>query len=107
MNEMARELLASKERGDKNTTQRSLWKKFITKNELKIRYLCHLIQIMFSIPPNTGWVERAYSLLELICQKRRNQVSDGTLKELFFLAVLKLQPKDCFSYDKEIDNMCA
>ena len=26
--------------------------------------LCRLVRIMFSIPPNTGWVECAYSILE-------------------------------------------
>ena len=65
--------------------------------------LCRLVRIMFSIPPNTGWVERAYSILEMICQKRRNRMAVGTLKELFFLRVLILSVKDAFGYDAEID----
>ena len=65
--------------------------------------LCRLVRIMFSIPPNTGWVERAYSILEMICQKRRNRMAVGTLKEFFFLRVLKLSVKDAFGYDAEID----
>ena len=60
---------------------------------------------MFSIPPNTGWIERAYSILELICQKRRNLLKVDTMRDLFFLAVLKLDPKDCFSYKEEIEFM--
>ena len=60
---------------------------------------------MISIPPNTGWVERAYSLLELICQKRRNQLAIESLMSFFFLSVLKLPIRDAFSYNKEIDKM--
>ena len=80
-----------------------LWKQFLENNEITSRYLCRLVRIMFSIPPNTGWVERAYSILEMICQKRRNRMAVGTLKELFFLGVLKLSVKDAFGYDAEID----
>ena len=58
---------------------------------------------MFSISPNTGWAERAYSILEMICQKRRHRMAVGTLKELFFQGVLKLSVKDAFGYDAETD----
>ena len=72
-------------------------------NEITSRYLCWLVRIMFSIPPNTGWVEQAYSILEMICQKRRNRMAVGTLKELLFLGVPKLSVKDAFGYEAEID----
>ena len=80
-----------------------LWKHFLENNEITSRYLCQLVRIMFSIPPNTGEVERAYSILRMICQKRRNRMAIGTLKELFFLGVLKLSVKDAFRYDAKID----
>ena len=66
-------------------------------------YLCRLVRIMFSIPPNTGWVERAYSILEIICQKQRNRMAVEKLEELFFQGELKLFVKDAFGYDAEID----
>ena len=47
--------------------------------------------------------ERAYSILEMICQKQRNRMAVETLKELFFLEVLKLSVKDALRYDAEID----
>ena len=45
-----------------------------------------------------GQVERAYEHLKLICQKIRNQnpLEVARLKNLFFLAVLKLEVKDFF-----------
>ena len=48
------------------------WKKFVNENEISFPDLCCLVRIMISIPPNTGWVERAYSVLEITCQKLRN-----------------------------------
>ena len=82
-----------------------LWQRFIQNNDITYQHLSTLIKIMISIPPNTGWVERAYSLLELICQKRRNQLAIESLMSLFFLSVLKLPIRDAFSYNKEIDKM--
>ena len=80
-----------------------LWKQFLENNEITLGYLRRLVGIMFSIPPNTGWVERAYSILEMICQMRKNRMAVGTLKELLFLGVLKLFVEDTFGYDAEID----
>ena len=79
-----------------------LWKQFLQNNEITLRYLCRLVRIMFSIP-NTAWVERAYSILEMICEMRRNRMAVGTPKELLFLGVLKLSVEDAFGYDAEID----
>ena len=47
-------------------------------------HICHLIRIMFSIPPNTGWLEQDYSILELICQKRHNQLSISLIDIVLF-----------------------
>ena len=64
--------------------------------------LCDLIRLMIAIPPNSGWVERAYSNLEQMCQKRRNRLNIEHLKTQFFLALLKPEPKDCMDYENEI-----
>ena len=56
-----------------------------------------LKRIMFSILPNTGWIERAYSILELMGQPKQNRMAISTMKNLFFLGVLKLEVKDTFS----------
>ena len=49
---------------------------------------------MFSIPLNTGWLERGYSILELICQKRRNRLAISLMQILYFFAVPKLKVKE-------------
>ena len=33
---------------------------------------CDMVQIMLSIPRNTGWIEQSYSKLEMIFSKRSN-----------------------------------
>ena len=82
-----------------------MWTDYINMHEFDCGDMCRMIKIMMSIPPNTGWIERSYSLLEIICQKRRNQMALETMRNLFLLAVLKLLVRDCFSYDKEIERM--
>ena len=83
----------------------NMWTDYINMNEFDYGDMCRMIKIMMRIPPNTGWIERSYSLLEIICQKRRNQMALETMRNLFLLAVLKLPVRDCFSYDKEIERM--
>ena len=70
-------------------TQHKLWMRFLGEMGLQCADLCDLI-IMISIPPNSGSVERAYRYLDQVYQKKRNRLDIGNLKELFFLAVLKL-----------------
>ena len=60
---------------------------------------------MFSIPANTGWLERGYSILELICQKRSNKLAISSMQTLYFLAVLKLKVKESFAYKEEWMNL--
>ena len=63
-----------------------------------------MIQIMLNIPPNTGWVEREYSVLENICQKRQNRLEVGLLMHHFFISLLKLHIRDSFGYSKELER---
>ena len=84
-------------------TQHDQYQKFIKVMDMQCPQLCDLIVIMISVPPNSGWVERAYSYLEQICMKKRNRMNiEKPLKELFFLALLKLTPKKSTEYSKEI-----
>ena len=43
-----------------------------------------MINIMVSIPPNTSWIERRYSLLEMIRKKRSHQMAIETIQNLLF-----------------------
>ena len=55
-------------------------------NEIAFPDLSKMIRVMLSIPPSTGWIEHAYSVLENICQKRWNRLEVGSLKHQFFFS---------------------
>ena len=86
-------------------SQKVQLQKFLSVHEISHPKLCQVIRIMLSIVPNTGWVERAYSVWEIICSKCRNQKDPVNLEPLFLLAVLKLAVKSSDDYKKEIDTM--
>ena len=79
-----------------------VWTDYINMHGFDCGDMCRMIKIMMSIPPNTGWIERSYSLLEIICQKKKKQDGIRNNEEPFFLAVLKLPVRDCFCDDKEL-----
>ena len=102
MNEMARELRQSKETLTPKS-QYQLWQDFVRTKDIQFPDYCDLVRIMMDVPPNSAWVERAYSKLEQLCQKRRNRLDiDGHLRDQFFLALLKLPVKNCMEYENEI-----
>ena len=86
-------------------SQKVQWQKFLSVHLISHPYLCQVISIMLSMAPNTGWVERAYSVLEMICSKRRNCLDPVNMEPLFLLAVLKLAVKSSGDYQKEIATM--
>ena len=49
--------------------------------------------IIMGVPPNTGWIEQSYSKLEMICSKRRNQLSMDSMGSLCFMAIINLPVK--------------
>lgn len=100
----AMNLLSGKLRTRNFKTQVEAWQSFYSTNRIAFPNLCHLVEIMFSVAVNTGWVERAYSILEQICPKRRNQLHVSTIRELFLLSVLRLPVKGCFEYGDVIKN---
>ena len=101
INEMARTLRLSHESLVPNS-QMELWKEFVRTRDMEFHHVCDLVGIMLATPPNSAWVERAYSKLEQLCQKRRNKIDVNHLKDQFFLGLLNLQIKECMDYEKEI-----
>ena len=83
-------------------TQLELWQEFLQKHYLEYPALGDLVRIMLVIPPNSGWIERALSILEQICQKRRNRLKVKHMRNMFLLSVLKLDPKICVQYEDEV-----
>ena len=57
---------------------------------------------MIAIPVNTGWIERAYSKLEMICTKRKNKLLVDNIRNEFFLNVLSFPQRSTTEYTEEI-----
>ena len=47
-----------------------------------------VLLVMISVSPNSSWVERTYSYLDRVCEKRRNRLKVENLDNLFMLDVL-------------------
>ena len=60
---------------------------------------------MLSTPPNTSPVERGYSKLEMVCDKRRNHLKPINVENLFLLAVLNVPIKEATDYKEEISYL--
>ena len=81
--------------------QHSLWKCFLVNQLISFPDMCDLVCIIFSVPTNSGWVDRAYSSLEMVCQKQQNRLSVENLRELFLLSILILSVMNCLNYADE------
>ena len=66
------------------------------------KHVTRLIQIMIAIPVNTGWIEQAYSKLEMICTKRRNKLLVDNIRNEIFLNVLLFPQRFTTEYTEEI-----
>ena len=82
----------------------ALWRKFVQERRMEHKCMVQVVKVMLSIPPNTGWIERAYSKLQLICTARRNKLLVDNIRHEFFLNVLELPVRECTTgYNEEIE----
>ena len=79
-----------------------LWREFSNQRRMEHKHVRCLIQIMIAIPVNTGWIERAYSRLEMICSKRRNKSLVDNIRTEFFLNVLSFPQRATTESTEEI-----
>ena len=82
--------------------QLELWREFAKQRRMEHKHITRLIQIMIAIPVNTGWIERAYSKLQMICTKRRNKLLVDNIRNEFFLNVLSFPQRSTTEYTEEI-----
>ena len=82
--------------------QLELWREFAKQRRMERKHITHLIQIMIAIPVNTGWTERAYRKLQMICTKRRNKLLVDNIRNKFFLNVLSFPQRSTTEYTEEI-----
>ena len=81
-----------KKKGHPNT--REFWKHMLEQYGYLASDLFELINILMSISPGTGPLERSYSKLEEICKKNRNQLAAASIQNLWLLAIFNLQDDD-------------
>ena len=75
---------------------------FITSQSISFPDVSELIQILLATAANTGYLERSYSILEMICGKRRNSMSIDTIQTLYLLGVLQILVKGVNEYSDVI-----
>ena len=77
----------------KHVNTKAYWKHMLEQYAYMAPELFELVNIMVSISPGTGPLERSYSKLEKICKKDRNNLSSMSMQNLWLLAIYQL--KDC------------
>ena len=88
----------------KEANQREVLTAFCQKHGTEFPNISLLIQIMIATPSNSSPIERSYSMLEMICSKRRNPLTPKHTELLYILTALKLdvwkieQYLDCLKY---------
>ena len=73
---------------------KDFWKHMIEQFGYLAPELFELINILFSISPGTGPLERSYSKLEKICKKDRNNLGPRSIENLWLLAIYQLKDDD-------------
>ena len=87
----------------KQASHLTCYKNFIVNESISYPNISQLLQICIALAPNTSFLERSYSKLEMICSKRRNNLSPETLETLYLLAILRIPVRDPTQYEKEIE----
>ena len=84
--------------------QYDLWKNFCQTRSMEHKFITKVIKLMISIPPNTAWIERAYSKLQIICNVQWGNLLISNIHAEFFMNVLELPVRSCSSgYNGEIE----
>ena len=65
----------------------------LDESSVQYLYVCRLIQIILSTPPDTSTVEWVYTYLQVLAAKHRNHLSNENLVTLFLLVSFKLAAK--------------
>ena len=86
----------------KKPSQLEIWKELFKEHALEYPEFCQFAQLMITTSPNTSDLERAYSRLEMITTKCRNQLQIDNVETLFVLANLQIPVKSPLQYENEV-----
>jgi len=75
----------------KGTSTRKFWSDIIKQHGYMCTDLLKLVQILCSISPGTGPLERSYSRLARICRKDRNWLKTTSMEVLWLLSIFRLK----------------
>ena len=86
-----------------NTKNQEIWKELLKGDALEYPEFCQFVRLMITITsPSTSDVERAYSTLEIITTKHRNQLKIDYLETLFVLANVQILVKSPLQYENKV-----
>ena len=85
----------------KKPSQPEIWKELLKLHALEYLEFCQFFQLMITISSNTSDLERAYSRLEMIKTKHRNQLKIDNLETLV-LANLQTPVKSPLQYENDV-----
>ena len=83
--------------------QLPLLQHFLKNNMIMFPGFCKLILILIASAANTSPLERSYSILEIVCAKRRSSMTPEHMELFYLLGVLKITLKSPFDYQKEVN----
>ena len=86
---------------NKNSSQLKIWKELLKAHALECREFCQLVQLMIATSTNMSDLERAYSRLEMIKTKCKDQLKINNL-EILILANLQIPVKPPFQCENEV-----
>ena len=91
-----------KEHKGEHIITKDYWKHLIEQYAYLTPKLFELVNVLVSVSPGTGPLERSYTKLEKICKKDRNNLSAESFQNLWLLANYQL--KDWLSFYSKISQ---
>ena len=85
----------------RSPNQLEVWKVFIQQNAPEYPLFCQLLQIMISTSPNTSPLERSYTKLQMLTEKRRSRVEPSNLEIRYLISALDIPLKKPEQYELE------
>ena len=82
-----------------------VWKEFLKCKAIELPFFSQLLQIMIATSPNTSPLERSYTYLQMVADKRRNRTAPTNLKVRYLIAALKIPVKAADKYGMERDRL--
>ena len=81
--------------------QLNVWKQVLSLHSLQFPLFCQLVQINIATAPNTSPLERSYTKLQMLTEKRRSRTSPPNLEIRWLISALDIPVKGPNDYELE------